>query len=156
MLLTVAVDRALLHLGYLVGQQTVRLAVHGLCGLLVRGLRQAEDLAGVFVEPILEVPDPLLALDLLVLPVGVGYRLGGESLDVLVVVHEHRHRAHLLLFGPLPLKVGPSLSNATMMPRGRGPRIPQMSQIPILVRRPSENAVKRKSNFGEYPFHELR
>jgi hypothetical protein len=30
-------DRALLHLGYLVGQQTVRLAVHGLRGFLVRG-----------------------------------------------------------------------------------------------------------------------
>src|SRR5215210_2360797 len=46
-------DRALLDLGYLVGHKTVRLAVHGLGRLLVRGVRQAEDLTRLFVEPVL-------------------------------------------------------------------------------------------------------
>src|SRR5215217_9602994 len=46
-------DRALLDLGYLVGHKTVRLAVHGLGRFLVRGVRQAEDLTRLFVEPVL-------------------------------------------------------------------------------------------------------
>ena len=46
-------DRAFLDLGYLVGDQAVGLAVYGLGRLLVRGVRQAEDLTRLFVEPVL-------------------------------------------------------------------------------------------------------
>jgi len=70
-------DRTFLDLGYLVGHQTVRLAVDGLGRFLVRGVRQAEDLARLFVEPVLGVLDPVLILDLFVLPVGVCDRLCG-------------------------------------------------------------------------------
>src|SRR5919107_1051190 len=87
-------DRAFLDLGYLVGDQAVGLAVHGLGRLLVRGLCQAEDLARLFVEPVPEVLDPVLVLDLLVLPVGVGDRLGGQAFDVPVVINEQRHSAN--------------------------------------------------------------
>src|SRR5215212_11847986 len=61
-------DRTFLYLGYLVGHKTMRLAVYGLGRFLVRGVRQAEDLARLLVEPVLEVLDPVLVLDLLVLP----------------------------------------------------------------------------------------
>src|SRR5215208_830689 len=57
-------DRALLDLGYLVGHKTVRLAVHGLGRLLVRGVR----------------------------PVGVCDRLSGQPLHAPVVVNEQRHK----------------------------------------------------------------
>src|SRR5215208_561469 len=53
-------DRALLDLSYLVGHQSVRRAVYGLSSFLVRGVCQAEDLARLFVEPILEVLNPVL------------------------------------------------------------------------------------------------
>ncbi len=55
---------AFLDLDQLVGHQPVRLAVHPLGRLLVRGFDQAEDLARAFVEPVLVIRDTVLALDL--------------------------------------------------------------------------------------------
>src|SRR5215212_4501492 len=81
-------DSTLLDLGYLVGHQTMRRAVYSLGRFLVRGVRQAEDLARLFVEPVLEVLDPVLVLGLLVLPVGVCDSLSGQAFHAPVMVHE--------------------------------------------------------------------
>src|SRR5215213_574904 len=134
-------DRAFLDLGYLVGEQAVCLAVDGLGRLLVRGLCQAEDLARLFVEPVPEVLDPVLVQDLLVLPVGVGDRLGGEPFDVLVVVHEHRHRANPPFRAASPKKGGPiALKRDHDAPRA-GVAHPPFGVSLGSSRRTSENAL---------------
>src|SRR5215213_792800 len=86
-------DRAFLDLGYLVRDQTMRLAVYGLGRFLVGSFYKAEDLARSLVEPIPVVFHPVLVLDLFVFSVGVGYGVSGQPFHSLVVVHEHRHRA---------------------------------------------------------------
>jgi hypothetical protein len=86
--LPILLDRTFLDLGYLVRHQTVRLTVYGLSRFLVRGVRQAEDLARILVEPVLEVLDPVLLLDLPVLPVGVSDSHCGQAFHAPVMVHE--------------------------------------------------------------------
>src|SRR3954451_3648833 len=63
---------ALLHGDELVRHETVRLAVHPCGGLGVRGVDQAEDLAGVLVEPVALVVDAVGVLHLEVPLVGAG------------------------------------------------------------------------------------
>jgi hypothetical protein len=59
--------RTFLDLGYLVSDQTMRLAVDGLRRFLVGSFGKAEDLAAVLVEPVPMVGNPVLVLDFLVL-----------------------------------------------------------------------------------------
>ncbi len=80
--------RAFLDLGYLVRNQTMRLAVYGLGRFFVGGFYEAEDLARLLVEPVPVVLHPVLVLDFEVLLVGVGYRLRRQALHAPVVVHE--------------------------------------------------------------------
>jgi hypothetical protein len=70
--------RAFLDLGYLVRNQTMRLAVYGLGRFFVGGFYEAEDLARSLVEPVPVVSHPVLGLDLLVLSVGLGYGVSGQ------------------------------------------------------------------------------
>jgi hypothetical protein len=64
------------------------LAVDGHRRFLVRSFRKAEDLASGLVEPVAVIDDPLLVLNILVLPVGIGHRLCGQPFNGPVVVHE--------------------------------------------------------------------
>jgi len=48
---------------------------------------QAEDLASALVEPVLQVVDSVLGLDFQVSRVGAGHCLGGEAVDLVVVIH---------------------------------------------------------------------
>jgi hypothetical protein len=65
-------DSTFLDLGYLVRNETVRLAVYGLGRFLVGSFYEAEDLARTLVEPVPVGFHPVLFLDLLVPSVGVG------------------------------------------------------------------------------------
>jgi hypothetical protein len=58
--LGILLNRTFLDLGYLVRQQTVRLAVYGLGRFLVGSFGEAEDLARIIVKPVLSVLDPVL------------------------------------------------------------------------------------------------
>jgi hypothetical protein len=66
---------------------------------------------------------------LLVLPVGVCDRIGGQPFYVSVVVHEQRHSVPLSSFVGRFTKAIPSLFSATMMPQGRALRIPHMRHL---------------------------
>ena len=66
----------------------MRLTVKGLRSFLVRNFRKAEDLTSVLVEPIPVVLNPVVVLDLHVLPVEVGHRLCGQPFGGPVMVHE--------------------------------------------------------------------
>src|SRR5829696_5494025 len=99
---------AFLNLGDLVGHEPVRLPVNRLGRLLVGGLNEAEDLSRVPVEPVPVVLDPVLVLDLLVLPVGVGHGVGGQPFDAPVMVHEHRYPGH-----PPSVSLVPSAKHGT-------------------------------------------
>jgi hypothetical protein len=68
---------AFLDLTYVLGHQPVCLAVDRLRGLRARRLEQAEDLALVLVEPILEDLRPVLDLGIEIPLVGPGHRFGG-------------------------------------------------------------------------------
>ena len=52
-------DDTFLDRDELVGDESVRLAVHTCCGLSIGRLNQAEDLPGILIEPVLLVVDPL-------------------------------------------------------------------------------------------------
>src|SRR5690242_19774494 len=69
----------------------MRLAVHGLRGLLARRLHEAEHLACALVEPVAEVVHAVLLLDLQILPMGVRGHVGSERLDLVVHVEVERH-----------------------------------------------------------------
>jgi len=71
--------RAFLDLGYLVRNQTMRLAVYGLGRFFVGGFYEAEDLVRSLVEPVPVVSHPVFGLDLLDLFVGLGYGVSGQS-----------------------------------------------------------------------------
>jgi hypothetical protein len=60
-------------------------------------LNEAEDRSGAFVEPVLEVINPVLTLHLQVALVGASDRFRGEAFDLVVVVHVQRHRDTSLL-----------------------------------------------------------
>jgi hypothetical protein len=83
---------AFLDLDYVVGHQPVCLAVDCLRSLHVRRVEQAEDLAVLLVEPVLEDLRPVLALGFEIPLVCAGHRFGGRSFYVFVVVHVQRHR----------------------------------------------------------------
>ena len=93
--------RTLLDLGYLVSDQSMRLAVDGLSRFLVRSFGKAEDLAALLIKLVSMVGNPVLALDFLVLPVGLGHCFCGQPFHGPVVVHEKWHRTNLLS-PPLP------------------------------------------------------
>ena len=82
---------ALSHLGDLVGDQTVRLAVHGRCGLLGGCLDQAEDGTASLVEPVLQVVDPMLRLHFEISLVRACDCVSSESVDFVMLVHVERH-----------------------------------------------------------------
>jgi hypothetical protein len=87
---------ALLDLVDLVGDEAVRLAMDAVRGLGVGRLDEAEDPAGLLVDPVALVVDAVLALRLDVLHVRVGHVRGRDpSLD-LVHVHEERHSSLLV------------------------------------------------------------
>jgi hypothetical protein len=79
--------RTLLDLGYLVSDQSMRLAVDGLSRFLVRSFGKAEDLAALLIKPV-SIGNPVLSLDFLVLPVGLGHCFCGQPFHAPVVVHE--------------------------------------------------------------------
>ena len=66
-----------MNLDYVVGHEPVCLAVDGLSGLRVPCVEQAEDLAVLLIEPVLEGLSPILALGFKILLVCTGYRVGG-------------------------------------------------------------------------------
>jgi hypothetical protein len=70
---------------------TVRLAVHGFGGLLARGFAETKDLARTLVEPIPQVVDPILALNLQILPMGLRDAVGGQAIDLVMNVQVERH-----------------------------------------------------------------
>src|SRR5215207_7116891 len=71
----------------------VGFAVHADRGVGVRRFDQAEHLAGLLVDPVLEVVDPVLVLGPDIGGVGLGDVLGGGPLgQVLMHVHEQRPR----------------------------------------------------------------
>ena len=70
--------RAFLDLGYLVRNQTMRLAVYGPGRFFAGGFYEAEDLARSFIEPVPVVLHPILGLNLFVLSVGLGYGVSGQ------------------------------------------------------------------------------
>ena len=56
-----------MNLGDVIGYQPVGFAMDGRSCLRARGLDEAEDLPGPFVEPVLQILDTVLVLDLKVL-----------------------------------------------------------------------------------------
>src|SRR5215203_6677146 len=84
--------RSFLDLGYLIRSEAMGLLVDGVRGFRVRCLHQAEDLALLLVEPVLDVVHPMLFLGFEVLCVSVGHSLRGQPFHVLVVVHIQGHR----------------------------------------------------------------
>jgi hypothetical protein len=90
--------RAFLDFYDLVCNKTVRLTVNRHGSFLAWGLRKAEDPAGTFVIPVLQVLDAMFLLDFEVLCVGTLDSVGGQARDVLMNVHEERHRRFSCLF----------------------------------------------------------
>jgi hypothetical protein len=84
---------SLFDLDNLIGHQPVRLAVHALCRLLVRGFDQAKDLTGVFVIPVLDVIHPVLFVHREIRLVGLSSRVGCQALNVMMNIDEERHRS---------------------------------------------------------------
>src|SRR5690606_9940618 len=82
---------SLLHLDDLVRDEPVREPVHPLGRFHARRAAQADHRAVLLVEPVLEVLDVVLALDLEVPLVRVGHALGRQPLDVPVDVDVQRH-----------------------------------------------------------------
>ena len=76
----------------LVCDEAVRLAMHGVCGVGVRGFDQAEGLAGPLVHPVIEVAHAEPLLDAKVRGVRPRYVDRGRSLgQVVVYIHIERH-----------------------------------------------------------------
>jgi hypothetical protein len=71
----------------------MRLAVDSLRRFLARSFGKAEYLARLLVEPVAMVGNPVLVLDLLVLPMSIGHRFCGQAFHAPVVVHKEWHRA---------------------------------------------------------------
>src|SRR5947208_2573606 len=80
--------RTFLHLKDLVSQETMRLAVDFFSRFLIRCVHQTEDLALAFIQPILEVFDPVLSLNLEILHMGVGDIFRFRPRDVIVNIQE--------------------------------------------------------------------
>src|SRR5688572_10347416 len=102
----------------LVGHQTVRLAVHGVRGVGVRRLDQAEDLAALLIHPVVEVAHPVTVLDAevgRVSPCDVGRARAVRQ--VVVNIHVQRHPSHLLSATTLG---GRPFRDRSARPAGRG------------------------------------
>src|SRR5439155_1238407 len=82
---------SLLHLDQLVRHQAMGLAMHRAGGFLARRLNQAEGLPGALVEPIVEVLDSELLLNLQVLLMSAFDRLRGQAIDLVMDIHVKRH-----------------------------------------------------------------
>src|SRR5262249_50787324 len=80
-----------LHLNHVIGDKAVRFAVDGDRGFSAGGLDQAEDLAGLLVEPVAHILDAMLFLDLQVGLMRLGDSLGRQPVDMVVNIHEQRH-----------------------------------------------------------------
>ena len=77
-----------------------RLLVHAHDGLLGRAGREAEDLAGLGIEPGVLVVDAFLALVVEVALVGFGELLRAHAEEPVVDIHELRHRGRSPSVGP--------------------------------------------------------
>src|SRR6266542_5511697 len=81
--------------------------MHGLRRLPARGLHETEDLAVALVEPVAQILDAVLLLDLQVLPMGVRSDGGRQAFDLGVHVEVERHVSKLLsrIFGLAPARL---------------------------------------------------
>src|SRR5438067_12633815 len=80
-----------LDLGDVVRDQTVGLTVNrGRC-LLARRVNEAEHLARPLVEPVLQVLDAVPVLNLQISLVGARDRFRGQSVKLVMVIHEEWH-----------------------------------------------------------------
>src|ERR1700694_344434 len=86
------------------GGQPVGVTVHRLHGDRVRTLREAEGGPALRIEPVSDVPDAVLLLDLDVSGVGNGKVNGGHAGDI-VAVQEERHSYLINALGTCPLRI---------------------------------------------------
>src|SRR5438094_246789 len=83
--------RPFLHFDDLVRDQPVRLAVDRCRGLLAGCLDETEHLAGPLVEPVAQIVDTVLVLDLEILLVRVTQRLSLQAVDLMVHIEIEWH-----------------------------------------------------------------
>ncbi len=79
----------------LVRDEPMGLPMHGGCRLWIRSINQAKDFACVFVEPVFEVLDAVIPLNLKVLDMCICDSSRGQPVDVSVNIHIKRHLSFL-------------------------------------------------------------
>src|SRR5438874_13444652 len=87
---------AFLDLNDLSCQQTMSFAVYRFSGFFARSLAQAKHCAAAFIEPVLQVIDPVLLLNVEVSRVRTCDRFPCQPFNLTVNVHVKCHDVHLL------------------------------------------------------------
>ncbi len=107
--------RSLFELGNFIGNQSIAKPMDGDGGFFIGYFNEAKDHVARLVEPVAQVPDAVLLLDLQVGCMGLGERISDQPFDM--VVHIHRQwpvvsrSAAGVLWTPHP-HVGSGLQNS--------------------------------------------